>query len=118
VSVPPEGLSFEERLLIAYAAKCDWFQPMDISLPGGFIDADTPMHFGPAVLAMTTAPALLDVVESLIGYFAGVWYSSSVHRPSAAPVGHTSLYASYMEVYVNRGWRSGGHTPRLCVAAW
>jgi hypothetical protein len=67
VPVPPDGLGFEERLRIAYAAGCDWFQPMDISLPGGTIDADCPMHFGPAVLAMATAPALLDVVESLIG---------------------------------------------------
>ncbi len=62
-----EGMNFNEKLLTSYKAKCDWFQPMDISLPGGVIEADTPFHFGPAVLNMLTAPKLLDVVESLIG---------------------------------------------------
>ncbi len=47
--------------------ECDWFQPMDISLPGDRIAADTPMHFGPAVFDMVTAPRLLDLVEDLIG---------------------------------------------------
>lgn len=60
-------LDFEGQLLAAYAAGCDWFQPMDISLPGGGIEADTPMHFGPAVFDMITDHGLLDVVESLIG---------------------------------------------------
>jgi len=64
----PEGpRSFEEKLLAAYKAGCDWFQPMDISLPGDRIAADTPMHFGPAVFDMVTAPRLLDMVECLIG---------------------------------------------------
>jgi phytanoyl-CoA hydroxylase len=58
---------FEARLRAAYAAECDWFQPMDISLPGTEIDADTPFHIGPAVFDMLTAPGLLDVVETLIG---------------------------------------------------
>ncbi|MEX5729529.1 phytanoyl-CoA hydroxylase [Rhodovulum iodosum] len=67
--VPPAaaGADFFEKLLTAYAAGVDWFQPMDISLPGGEIAADTPFHFGPAVFDMLTAPRLLDLVEDLIG---------------------------------------------------
>jgi ectoine hydroxylase-related dioxygenase (phytanoyl-CoA dioxygenase family) len=61
------GATFWDKLLTAYRAGCDWFQPMDISLPGGAIEADCPLHFGPAVLGMITAPRLLDVVEQLIG---------------------------------------------------
>jgi ectoine hydroxylase-related dioxygenase (phytanoyl-CoA dioxygenase family) len=60
-------LGFDEQLRTTYEAKLDWFQPMDISLPGGVITADTPMHFGPAVLNMMTHPAILDLVEALIG---------------------------------------------------
>ncbi|MFT4793542.1 MAG: ectoine hydroxylase-related dioxygenase (phytanoyl-CoA dioxygenase family) [Paracoccaceae bacterium] len=63
----PDATGFDARLLAAYKAGCDWFQPMDISLPGGKIAANTPMHFGPAVFDMITAPRLLDMVECLIG---------------------------------------------------
>ncbi|MEO0945013.1 MAG: phytanoyl-CoA dioxygenase family protein [Pseudomonadota bacterium] len=59
--------SFEAKLIAAYQAGRDWFQPMDISLPGDQITEDTPMHFGPAVFDMVTAPRLLDMVEDLIG---------------------------------------------------
>jgi ectoine hydroxylase-related dioxygenase (phytanoyl-CoA dioxygenase family) len=66
--VPPaDGLDFYEKLLVSYSAKCDWFQPMDISLPGDTIRDDTPFHFGPAVFDMITHGPLLDVVEALIG---------------------------------------------------
>ena len=66
--VPPaDGLDFYEKLLVSYRAKCDWFQPMDISLPGDTIHAGTPFHFGPAVFDMITHGPLLDVVEALIG---------------------------------------------------
>ncbi len=58
---------FAEKVVTAYEAGHDWFQPMDISLPGDRIEADTPMHIGPAVFDMITAPALLDMVEDLIG---------------------------------------------------
>jgi phytanoyl-CoA hydroxylase len=61
------GLDFWAKLLTAYEAGCDWFQPMDISLPGDQIYADTPFHFGPAVFDMVTDPRLLDMVEQLIG---------------------------------------------------
>lgn len=65
----PDGtpLDFWQKLLASYAAGCDWFQPMDISLPGDAITAQTPFHFGPAVFDMLTAPRLLDMVEDLIG---------------------------------------------------
>ncbi|MGR3514971.1 MAG: phytanoyl-CoA dioxygenase family protein [Paracoccaceae bacterium] len=61
------GDSFEDKLRRAYAAGHDWFQPMDISLPGDRITAHTPFHMGPAVFDMMTAPRLLDMVEDLIG---------------------------------------------------
>jgi len=67
VATPPDSLDFWGKLLHAYQAKCDWFQPMDISLPGDAIEPDTPFHFGPAVFDLLTTPPLLDVVEDLIG---------------------------------------------------
>ncbi|MEP0963319.1 MAG: phytanoyl-CoA dioxygenase family protein [Roseobacter sp.] len=67
VHIAPEGLSFWDMLLEAYKAKCDWFQPMDISLPGDEISPDTPFHFGPAVFDLLTAPEVLDIVEHLLG---------------------------------------------------
>ena len=62
----PTG-DFATDLVTAYRDGLDWFQPMDISLPGDRIAADTPFHFGPAVFDMVTAPRLLDMVEDLIG---------------------------------------------------
>ena len=59
--------SFETQLIAAYEAGYDWFQPLDISLPGDRIQADTPMHFGPAVFDMVRAPQILDIVDSLLG---------------------------------------------------
>lgn len=67
VETPPEQLDFWGKLLAAYKAKCDWFQPMDISLPGDEIAPDTPSHFGPAVFDLLTEPRLLDLAESLLG---------------------------------------------------
>jgi len=61
------GLDFFEKLLAGYKAGCEWFQPMDISLPGSEIAPDTPFHFGPAVFDMLTCRRLLDLVEDLIG---------------------------------------------------
>lgn len=62
-----QAAGFDAQLRASYLAGCDWFQPLDISLPGGVIEPDTPMHFGPAVFDMITAPDLLDIVEALIG---------------------------------------------------
>ena len=63
----PGSQDFWSKLLTSYRAGCDWFQPMDISLPGDTIRPDTPFHFGPAVFDMVTCPRLLDAVEALIG---------------------------------------------------
>ena len=63
----PDELDFYDKLKACYEQGCDWFQPMDISLPGDVITADTPMHFGPAVFDMITYAPLLDVVEQIIG---------------------------------------------------
>ena len=63
----PEGAGFYEKLNFCYQAGCDWFQPLDISLPGDRITQDTPMHFGPAVFDLLTCPRLLDIVAQLIG---------------------------------------------------
>ena len=63
----PAAMDFFARLKHCYARGLDWFQPLDISLPGDQIHEDTPMHFGPAVFSLITAPRLLDIVESLIG---------------------------------------------------
>ena len=63
----PEGFDFYDKLKFCYEAGCDWFQPMDISLPGDAVQPDTPMHFGPAVFNMLTDRRLLDIAESLIG---------------------------------------------------
>ena len=67
VQTPGGELDFWGKLLSAYQAGCDYFQPMDISLPGDRIIADTPFHIGPAVFNMLIAVPLLDVVEQLIG---------------------------------------------------
>ena len=62
-----ETTSFEARIIGAYAAGLDYFQPMDISLPPGLITDDTPFHAGPAIFRMITDHRLLDLVESIIG---------------------------------------------------
>ena len=67
VQAPGANLDFWGKLLSAYQAGCDYFQPMDISLPGDRIMDDTPFHIGPAVFEMLTAAPLLDAVEQLIG---------------------------------------------------
>lgn len=63
----PAGMDYWDKLLESYKRGLDWFQPMDISLPGDDIDPDTPFHFGPAVFDMLTCARLLDAVECLIG---------------------------------------------------
>lgn len=62
-----KSADFFTKLRLCYEAGCDWFQPMDISLPGDEITQDTPMHFGPAVFNMMTYKPLLDIIEQLIG---------------------------------------------------
>ena len=67
VAKDPATLSFWEKLRVSYEAGCDWFQPMDISLPGDEISEETPMHFGPAVFDLVRCDEILDIVQSLIG---------------------------------------------------
>jgi phytanoyl-CoA hydroxylase len=67
VETHPDHLDFWDKLKHGYEAGCDYFQPMDISLPGDQIKADTPFHFGPAVFDLLRADPLLDAVEQLIG---------------------------------------------------
>ena len=62
-----DGKSFDDCIKAVYDAGLDYFQPLDISLPPGEITEDIPMHAGDAVFNMMTAPALLDLVESIIG---------------------------------------------------
>lgn len=64
---PSVDWNFERKMIESYRAGCDWFQHMDISLPGDRIEAGTPMHFGPAVFDMFTNSRLLDMVETFIG---------------------------------------------------
>lgn len=58
---------FQDRIVRAYAAGMEYFQPMDISLPAGTISEDTPFHAGPAIFRLMTDGRLLDVIESIIG---------------------------------------------------
>ncbi len=68
ITTHPDRLeSFWDKLQVGYDAGCDWFQPMDISLPGDEITPDTPMHFGPAVFDLLRCEEILDIVQSLIG---------------------------------------------------
>ncbi|MBF2735379.1 MAG: phytanoyl-CoA dioxygenase family protein [Betaproteobacteria bacterium AqS2] len=61
------GLPFKESIMASYAAGCDFFQPLDISLPGGDIGPDTPMHASPAVFALMVSDGILDIMEDLLG---------------------------------------------------
>jgi len=58
----PSRMTFWDKLLSAYQAGCDYFQPLDISLPGDRIMTDTPFHIGPAVFDLLTAQPMLDAV--------------------------------------------------------
>jgi len=67
VALPPDDLSFWDKLEQCYKGDFEWYQPFDISLPHHGIASDTPMHIGPAVFGLATNPRILDVVEQLIG---------------------------------------------------
>jgi len=67
IKPPPAGDGFFEKLLYCYANGMDWFQPMDISLPGDRITPETPFHFGPAVFNLLRNERLLSLVEDLLG---------------------------------------------------
>jgi len=59
--------SFEDKIRAAYHAGLDYFQPLDISLPPGDIEVDTPFHAGASIFNLITSHSLLDAVEQLIG---------------------------------------------------
>lgn len=59
--------SFVDQIKIITTSDLDYFQPMDISLPLGQCQPDTPIHLGNAVFDMMKDPQLLAAVESLIG---------------------------------------------------
>lgn len=62
------GLDFDGRFRALLRAAPEIYQHLDISLPLAHgIPADTPVHTGPAVFRLLTEPALLAVVEDLIG---------------------------------------------------
>lgn len=65
------GLPFAERLLellkAGYSGTLGLHQHIDISLPQSKVQADTPIHVGPAVFELMRSPRLLDTIESLIG---------------------------------------------------
>ena len=60
VTVSPDKLDFWGQLEQCRQSGIDWFQPLDISLPGDNIREDTPMHFGPAIFDIITSPQILD----------------------------------------------------------
>lgn len=59
--------NFHQMVHAAVEAGLDYFQPLDISLPPGSIQPDTPFHAGPAVFNLMTYRPLLDKIESLLG---------------------------------------------------
>ena len=67
VKTQPDHLDFWGKLQHTYEAGCDYFQPLDILLPGDQILANTPFQFGRAVFDMLRAKPLLDVIKRIIG---------------------------------------------------
>lgn len=63
----PDTLSFWEKLDQGYAKALDVHQPLTICLPHGAVQADSPMHLGPAIFDLVRHPRILDSVEALLG---------------------------------------------------
>ncbi len=61
------GKSFSEQIIATIEAGLDYFQPLDISLPLGDINKDTPCHLGNSVFRLLTEQRILSAVSSLIG---------------------------------------------------
>ena len=60
-------LPFEKRLVEIYQAGCHYEQAIDIAFPNSKVNADMPIHLGPAVFNLLKSPRMLSAVESLIG---------------------------------------------------
>jgi phytanoyl-CoA hydroxylase len=76
-------------------------QEFDISLPQTGITADTPLHTGPAVFQLLTAPRLLDLVEDLIG---PEIYSNPVQHIRMKLPKHAVAKASYSGLVSRIPW--------------
>ncbi|HTX53199.1 MAG TPA: phytanoyl-CoA dioxygenase family protein [Candidatus Baltobacteraceae bacterium] len=62
------GLPFAERLIrICIESGRNFPQEFDISLPQTGVSHDTPIHVGPAVFRLLSAPRLLDLAEDILG---------------------------------------------------
>ncbi|MEM8851220.1 MAG: phytanoyl-CoA dioxygenase family protein [Pseudomonadota bacterium] len=59
--------SFLETLRAVHGAGHDWFQSLDITLPGDRIAPDTPFHYGPAVHGLLTCPEIVEIAADLVG---------------------------------------------------
>ncbi len=92
-------LPFEERLVEVYRAGCNYYQAFDIALPNAGVQADTPIHLGPAVFNLLRSPRLLSAVESLIG---GEIYSNPIQhvriKPPASMVEQTDAHNALVGV--------------------
>ena len=75
-------LPFEQRLVEVYRAGCIYEQAIDIALPNSAIQANTPIHLGPAVFNLLRSPRMLAAVESLIG---GEIYSNPIQHVRIKP---------------------------------
>lgn len=76
----PGGQVTRQLLALAGAGETWMGQALDVSLPQGGVDKATPMLLEPEVFALLADPALLDVLEGVLG--PTIWLS---------PVGHTRL---------------------------
>jgi len=62
------GASLDEKLVhLVEHSGSEHLRGLDISLPGAFTKADTPIHLGDEVFRLLTSTTLLDAVESFIG---------------------------------------------------
>src|SRR5258708_10891478 len=62
------GLPFNLRFIaMVEQAQAPWYQFLDISLPQKNVTEQTPIHLSEAVFNLLSTPAVLDVVEQLIG---------------------------------------------------
>ena len=62
------GLPFNRRFMAMVGeSRARWTQFLDISLPQNGVSPDTPIHLSEAVFNFLRVPAVLDVIEQLIG---------------------------------------------------
>lgn len=81
VSSLPADLNFTDKLLESYVRGLDWFQNLDISLPGTPVTDKTPVHLGRAVFDILTNERILDIVASALG----------THELTSNPIQHVRI---------------------------